>query len=136
MRNWKRWCGVAAAVLVPVMTGLGIAASPASAAPWNAPTALAGTFDCGGGVTGTFVVNSGNAAAPTTWNAAHLTFDSGGTGVFSPTTFDLTFTSPSGSFTEQATKGSAPGPDTCSISASQPGFSLTGTVVGKIVASG
>jgi hypothetical protein len=52
------------------------------------------------------------------------------------TVLDLTFSSPFGPFAEQATKGSDPRPDTCSISASQDDFSLVGTVVGKIVVNG
>lgn len=130
-----------AVALLPAMAGLGVGASSASAAPSNAPTAVSGTFDCGGGVTGTFVVNNGEANAPNTWNVAHLTFLTNGiatgTGVFVPNGVDLTFTSPSGdTFSDSATKKSFPGPDTCSISASEGGFTLQGAVSGTIVVNG
>jgi hypothetical protein len=109
----------------------------ASAAPSNAPTSLSGTFICPGGVTGTFVTNSGNTHAAQTWNVAHLTFENGGKGIFVPTTLSLTFTSPEGTFTSTSTKGNAPSSVTCTISASPgPGYSLSGQVTGNIVTNG
>jgi hypothetical protein len=110
---------------------VGVGAAGASASPSKAPTALSGTFNCGGR-TGTFVVNSGNAMAPVTWNSAHLTFSSGATAIFVPTALHLTFTFMGQSQTVDATKGSAPGSVTCSIAAAQGGFSLSGSVTGNI----
>jgi hypothetical protein len=120
------------------VVGLGAAlgTSVAAAAPSHAPSALSGTFACPNGETGTFVINSGNAAAATTWNVAHLTFSSGGAGIFVPAMLDLTFTSDGQTFTSQATKGSAPSAITCTISAAQDGFTLSGVVSGTIVHNG
>jgi hypothetical protein len=120
---------VGSLALTAGVVGMGV--SGAGASPSNAPTSLSGTFTCGG-QTGTFVVNSGNAMAPVTWNVAHLTFSSGGTGIFVPTALDLTFTFMGQSQTLDATKGSAHGSVTCSIAATQDGFSLTGSVTGNI----
>jgi len=53
---------------------IGFGATSASASPVNAKNALSGTFDCGSVGSGTFVVNSGNAQAAVTWNAAHVNF--------------------------------------------------------------
>ena len=83
-----------------------------------------------------FVVNSGNAQAATTWNVAHLTFSSGGTGIFVPTMLDLTFSFDGQTSTSHATKGSAPSAITCTISATQDGFTLSGVVTGTIVHNG
>jgi hypothetical protein len=116
--------------------GAALGTSVAAAAPSHVPSALSGTFDCPNGETGTFVVNSGNAQAATTWNVAHLTFSSGGTGIFVPTTLDLTFTFDGQTSTSQATKGSAPSAITCTISAAQDGFTLSGVVSGTIVHTG
>jgi hypothetical protein len=110
------------------------AAASALASPAKAPTALTGSFfGCSNGDSGTFVVNSGNSHAATTWTSAHLTFSSGGTGVFIPTAEAL---SVNGSPEPPVTKGSAPGSVTCSISANGAGFTLTGTVTGNIVTTG
>jgi hypothetical protein len=114
---------------------VGLGASGASASPVNAKNALMGTFDCGSVGAGTFVVNSGNAQAATTWNVAHLTFADGSTAVFQPQAFDLTFTFNGQSMTELASKN-GPGSTECSISASQDGFSLSGTVTGKVTFTG
>ncbi len=93
-------------------------------------------FHCGNGQTGTFLVSSANAQNPTTWNVAHLTFSSGGSGIFEPTALDLTFTFDGQSQTAHVTKGSAPGSVTCSISAAQDGLTLSGSVTGNIVQRG
>jgi hypothetical protein len=114
---------------------IGFGATSASASPENAKTALSGTFDCGSVGSGTFVVNSGNAQAAVTWNAAHLTFADGSTAVFQPRAFDLTFTFEGQSMTQVASKN-GPGSTVCSISASQDGFSLSGTVTGKVTFTG
>jgi len=114
---------------------VGLGASGASASPVNAKNALMGTFDCGSVGAGTFVVNSGNPQAATTWNVAHLTFADGSTAVFQPQAFDLTFTFNGQSMTELASKN-GPGSTECSISASQDGFSLSGTVTGKVTFTG
>src|SRR5215510_13206167 len=110
---------------------IGFGATSASASPGNAPSALTGAFDCGSVGSGTFVVNSGNAHAAVTWNAAHLTFADGSTAVFQPRAFDLTFTFGGQSMTQVASKN-GPGSTMCSIAASQDGFSLSGTVTGKV----
>jgi hypothetical protein len=111
---------------------MGLGAASASAAPNNAKDAISGTFDCGSAGTGTFVVNSGNAQAPTTWNVAHLTFADGSTAVLQPRVFDLTFTFGGQSFTEIASHNGT-GSTVCSISATVGGgATLSGTVTGKI----
>jgi hypothetical protein len=121
------------AVLAACLGLLGVGVVAAGAAPGNAPTSLSGDFfDCSNGDSGTFVVNSGNSH-PTTWNAAHLTFSGGGTGVFVPTGKTVTF---DGVPEPPATKGSAQGSVSCSISASEDGLTLTGTVVGNIITNG
>jgi hypothetical protein len=111
-------------------------AATAAAAPTNAPDQLSGTADCGSAGSFDFVVNSGRANA-NTWSPAFITATDGSTGLFIPASFDLTFTSPFGTDTEQTSKATAPGPVTCEISASpEEGFSLTGTVTGRIVWTG
>ncbi len=114
-------------------TTLGLGASTAGAAPTKAPSSLQGTFSCDNGDTGTFVVNSGNAQGQT-WNAAHLTFDTGGKGIFHPVSTDLTISFDGMTEQQFAQKNNtSKGSVTCDISAVQPGgFSLTGTVVGWI----
>jgi len=115
-----------AAILMP--------AAASSAAPTNAPNRLVGTADCGSDGSFTFVVNSGNAEGAT-WNPAFVTRSDGASGIFHPASFDLTFTSPFGTETATAAKPTAPGPVTCSITATSVAFpeaSLTGTVTGAI----
>ena len=117
---------VAAAVLLPAVSAAG--------APTNAPSRLEGTADCGSDGTFSFVVNSGNAQG-TTWNPAFVTRTDGASGIFHPASVDLTFTSPFGTFTQVASKPTAPGPVTCSITGTPANFpeaSLTGTVTGTI----
>jgi hypothetical protein len=117
--------------VVAVCAAALVGANGVGASPVNSPDALTGTFfDCSNGASGTFVVNSGNAQANQTWNVAHLTFSSGGTGVFIPTTLALSY---NGMTAPPTNKGSAQGSVTCSIAASGPGFTLTGTVTGNIV---
>jgi hypothetical protein len=53
--------------------------------------------------------------------------------VFIPTSQALVV---NGSPVPSVTKGAAPGSVTCSISASEDGFTLTGTVTGNIVTTG
>jgi hypothetical protein len=124
---------LAAAGISAAVAGLGGAS--ASASPVHAKNALTGTFDCGSVGSGTFVVNSGNTHAPVTWNAAHLTFADGSTAVFQPRAFDLTFTFEGQSMTQVASKN-GPGSTVCHIAASQDGFSLSGTVTGKVTVTG
>jgi hypothetical protein len=84
------------------------------------------------------VVNSGNTEA-TTWGPAFVTRSDGQQGLFLPASFDLTFTSPFGTFTEVASKATAPGPVSCTITGSPVAFpeaTLTGTVTGTIVWTG
>jgi hypothetical protein len=127
----RRFGRVLVGSLALTAAAVGVGVSGASASPSNAPTALSGTFNCSGS-TGTFVVNSGNAMAPVTWNVAHLTFSSGDTGIFVPTALHLTFTFMGQSQPLDASKGSAHGSATCSIAATQGDFSLTGSVTGNI----
>jgi hypothetical protein len=116
---------------------MGVGATVAGASPSNAPTALSGSFfGCSNGASGTFVINSGKAAAPTTWTAAHLTFASGERGIFISTALDLTFTFDGQSFSDHFTKGSAPGSVTCSIFAEMGDATLSGTVTGTVVLNG
>ena len=122
--------GSAALVLAP--------ASAAFSAPSNAPNRLVGTADCGPDGTFGFVVNSGNTEA-TTWNPAFVTRSDGQQGLFVPASFDLTFTTPFGTFTSAASKRIAAGPVSCTIMGSPVGFpeaTLTGTVTGTIVWTG
>lgn len=133
------------AVLIPAAASM-LSSPEASAAPSNAPSALQGTFNCGGGVTGAFVTNSGNSSA-TTWSIAHLSFTGGGTGIFVPASLDLSISVggvPIGP-PEVATKGNAPAPDTCTILATFPvpspsggtgNATLSGVVTGRIVRTG
>jgi hypothetical protein len=62
-----------------------------------------------------------------------VTRSDGARGIFHPASVDLTFTSPFGSETQVASKRTAPGPVTWSISGTPVGFpeaTLTGTVTG------
>lgn len=124
-----------AVAIVSAFLGVaGAGAAVANAAPTNAPSSLTGSFfGCSNGDSGTFVVNSGNNHATQTWNVAHLTFSTGGTGIFVPTNLALTF---NGMSAPPSTKGSAPGSVTCSISAGGNGFTLTGSVTGNIITTG
>jgi hypothetical protein len=113
-------------------------ASAAFSAPSNAPNRLVGTADCGPDGTFDFVVNSGNAMG-TTWNPAFVTGSDGRRGLFLPASVDLTFTSPFGTFTSVASKPTAPGPVSCTITGTPVAFpeaTLTGTVTGTIVWTG
>ncbi|MDX6230913.1 MAG: hypothetical protein QOI76_4303 [Frankiales bacterium] len=113
-------------------------ASAAFAAPSHAPNRLVGTADCGADGTFDFVVNSGKTEA-TTWNPAFVTGSDGQQGLFLPVSFDLTFTTPFGTFTSTASKPTAPGPVSCTITGSPVSFpeaTLTGTVTGTIVWTG
>jgi len=122
--------GSAALVVAP--------ATAAFSAPNNAPSRLVGTADCGPDGTFDFVVNSGNAQG-TTWNPAFLTGSNGQHGLFLPASVDLTFTSPFGTDHFAASKPTAPGPVSCTITGSLVSFpeaTITGTVTGTIVPTG
>jgi hypothetical protein len=144
MRYWKR--GILTAAFLVLASGvLVLGPSTAGAASANAPNTTTGTFTCDHGLSGTFVAPGNNSHSNvTSWGAAHLTFASGGTGVFVPATFDFTFTLNGVPVrTEAATKGNAPAPDSCSISSSStipgPGggtLLLSGIVTGKINQTG
>ena len=111
-------------------------ATTAGAAPTNAPYSFPGTADCGPDGTFTFVVNTGQSEA-NTWSPAFVTRSDGATGLFIPSSLDLTFTFPEGSDTSTVAKHTAPGPVSCEISATPfPGASLTGTVTGRLVWTG
>jgi len=124
---------IAAAGISAAAVGFGGAS--ASASPVNAKNAVTGMFDCGSAGSGMFVVNSGNAQAAVTWNAAHLTFADGSRAVLQPRAFNLVFTFQGQSMHQVASKN-GPGSTVCSISASQDGFSLSGTVTGKVTHTG
>ena len=121
---------VAAIALGSTTVGLGV--SSAGAAPTNAPSSLQGTFSCDNGDTGTFVVNSGNAQG-TTWNGAHLSFDTGGNGIFHPVSINLMISFMGQPQQQIAQKNNtSKGSVTCDITAAQGPFSLVGTVFGWI----
>ena len=121
-------------VSVPMLTAL--PATAAVAAPTHAPDVLTGTADCGPDGMFDFVVNTGRSEA-NTWSPAFVTRSDGATALFIPSSFDLTFTSPEGSETATVAKHTAPGPVSCEISANPaPGFSLTGSVTGRLVWTG
>jgi len=114
---------------------LGLAV-PATAAPARAPHLLVGTADCGSDGLFEFLATQSNSES-TTWNPAFITRSDGATGLFIPVSFDLTFTSPDGSVSFSLAKSRAPGPVFCDIAGEPaPGFTLTGTVTGKIVLTG
>ena len=102
----------------------------------NAPTRLVGTADCGPDGTFDFVANSGNTEA-TTWTPSFRHSQRRPEAAIAPGEFDLTFTSPFGTFTQVASKATAPGPVACEIAAgAAPGFALTGTVTGSVAWTG
>jgi hypothetical protein len=124
------------------MLTLGIAAlllgfaAPATAAPSRALHLLVGTADCGSDGTFDFLATQSNSES-NTWNPAFITRSDGATGLFIPASFDLTFTSPEGSFSFTAAKGATSGPVSCEIEGEPaPGFTLTGTVTGTIILTG
>ncbi len=135
-RAFQRVIGSAVAG-VAVLGVVGMVATGAGAAPSNAKTAISGTFsDCSNGASGTFVVNNGKSQA-TTWTAAHLTFASGGRGVFSTTARDLTFSSGGQVVgTEQVSKHAKRNAVTCHIEATVGDITLSGTVTGKMTTNG
>jgi hypothetical protein len=122
---------IAGLVAAGSLTLAGAAPALAGTGPVNAPTAVTGTFSCADaasgnpGPSGSYVINAGHANVQT-WEAAILTFDSGGTGVFVSTAQAIDTPTP-------VVKGShTPGPWQCSISF--PGGA--GTVWGEIVITG
>jgi hypothetical protein len=115
---------------------LGLAV-PATADPSRAPHLTVGTADCGSDGTFDFLATESNSEESNTWTPAFITRSDGATGLFIPASFDLTFTSPEGSFSFTAAKGAVPGPVSCDIEAEPaPGFTLTGTVTGTIILTG
>jgi hypothetical protein len=118
---------------------VGVIAAPAAADPVNAKGAALGTADCGTGGTFTFVVNSGvGNGNGSPWNPALAVSTSGARAVFVPTELHLTFTSPQGSFSFDATKGATQGSVVCSVQgqAVNAPFSFVGTAIGNIVTRG
>jgi hypothetical protein len=114
---------------------LGLAV-PAAADPGRAPNLLVGTADCGSDGTFEFIVTQSHSES-TTWSPAFLTGSDGTTGLFIPTSLDLTFTTPEGSFSFTEQKGAMSGPVSCQIEAApEPGVTLTGTVTGTIILTG
>jgi len=118
---------------------VGTIAFPAAADPVNAKGASLGTADCGSAGTFTFVVNSGvGNGNGSPWNPAQATSTNGSPAVFVPTELHLTFTSPQGSFSFDATKGATQGSVVCSVQgqAVNAPFSFVGTAIGNIVNRG
>lgn len=115
-----------AAVALPVQ---------ALADPVGARNVTTGTAGCGTAGTFAFVV-TGNSGKGTAWNPAFAT-SVNGRALFHPTTLDLTFTGPDGTFVDHEAKATGPGPVTCTISAAPaPGFTLSGTVTGWLTPRG
>jgi len=113
-----------------------LAATSALADPTNAPNVTTGTADCGSVGSFTFLV-TGNSGNGTAWNPAFVTSSTGQRALFHPDSFDLTFTSPDGTFHQSAAKNKGPGPVSCTISSTpMAGFSLSGTVTGSITTRG
>lgn len=121
----------------------GAAPALAGTGPVNAPTAVTGSFVCNNAASGTdvargtYVINTGHANVQT-WDAAHLTFDlggtfdPGGTGVFIQNAQAFP-----ASDTPTVVKGSAtPGPWQCSIQSPPDTPPAIGTVWGNIVTTG
>src|SRR4051794_1143023 len=125
-------------ILAATTLGIGLLAvvgvGPLLAAPANAPGASAGTGNCGSAGSFAFVVGGGKGNGNgNPWRPAFLT--NGTTrALFIPTALHLTFTSPMGSFQNNATKGNVTGPVTCTVTghAVHGPFTFTGTVSGKI----
>ena len=108
------------------------ALAPALADPSQAPNVTSGTADCGSVGMFTFVVTE-NSGQGTAWNGAFVTSSTGRQAIFHPRSFDLVFSTPQGDFTQQVSKSTAPGPVSCTISATPfPGATLTGTVTGTL----
>jgi len=121
---------VLAAATVGATAALSIA--PALADPSHAHSVTTGTADCGTAGMFTFVVTE-NSGQGTAWNGAFVTSSTGKRAIFHPRSFDLVFTTPQGSFMQQVSKSTAPGPVSCTISAKPfPGATLTGTVTGTL----
>ena len=119
-----------AAATVSATAALSLA--PAGADPLHAHQATRGTADCGSAGMFTFVV-TGNSGQGTAWNGAFVTSSTGKRAIFHPRSFDLVFSTPQGDFTQQVSKSTAPGPVSCTISATPfPGATLTGMVTGAL----
>lgn len=105
----------------------------ASADPWHAPNLTVGTADCGSAGTFSFIVTGSNGTG-TPYNVAFATSTTNGQrAVFHPSSVDAIVTTPNGSFPEQTSKPSGPGPISCAITGSPaPGVTITGTVTGWI----
>jgi hypothetical protein len=111
-------------------------AAPAAADPSRAPNLAAGTADCGPDGTVNFVVNQSNSDSQS-WSPAFLIRSDGARGLFIPSSIDLTFTTPEGSFGLSAQKGATSGAASCEIfSELAPGVTVTGTVTGTIIWTG
>ena len=130
-----------ASLVVAVALGgaaFGMLGGSAAAAPSNAPSAFVGTAQCGSAAF-SLVINPGNGNGQSTqWFPAFLSSD-GSSALFIPTELHLTFTSPFGPFSVDATKGNAPGSvGPCDISgqAVNGPVSFVGTAFGNIVTLG
>jgi hypothetical protein len=98
-------------------------AAPATADPSRAPNLILGAIaggsaDCGEAGLSTFIATQTNPE-PTTWSPLFFTrSEDGATGLFIPASFDVEVTNPDGtSFRFSATKGAAPGPESCHFKA-------------------
>ena len=131
---------VGAGFTIAAVAASATAAIPQVAAvadPSHGHNVTTGTANCGTAGSFTFVVteNSGNGTA---WNVAFLTSTASGTrALFHPSSFDLTFTSPAGTFHEDVAKAKGPGPVSCTIASMlAPGVTLSGTVTGTLTRRG
>ena len=134
------------ALVASAVLGMGLVlfgATGAGASPSNAPSVRTGSLKCGSGnQVYPFTTNSGNSQAPVTWSALHLTFfdlqgNPSGTGIFVPTSYNVTVVSGGQTSTLDATNDNAPlGTSNCFIEESGRDFSLSGGVTGTIVANG
>jgi hypothetical protein len=132
MHFTKRTAAGAALLAATAASVLGYSGTAALADPSQGKNLTLGTADCGSDGMFTFIV-SGNSGQGTAWNPAFVSTSTGQRALFHPASFDLTFTSPQGDFTQEVSKNSGPGPVTCVISATPfPGASLSGTVTGTL----
>ena len=122
--------------LISVLSAAAVALpANAWADPAGAPNVTTGTASCGAAGTFAFVV-TGNNGKGTAWNPAFAT-SATARALFHPTTLDITFTTPNGTFVDHEAKASGPGPVTCTItSAPAPGVTLSGTVTGWLTPRG
>jgi hypothetical protein len=125
--------------VAPVIAAAALAFTVGTAfADVGGPNPTTGTADCGSAGMFTFVVGGSNGHSDAqAWRPAFARTTTGERYLFIPSELHLTVTTPAGSSTTDAVKGNAPGPVTCTIASTpNPQFSLSGTVVGRLVKRG